>query len=181
MERSVLVDRGTIGIVSVSFSTRIGERVGGHPSSVDAWGTLLATATGAAIALLGQYLSKRSEARAKTVELLMEACAHVAASSGDLLNRVWEEQVLNLEGRVIHWDLASHRLATARIQILSQDAGLLAALHEVNDAGQALGAYWRRGNTAESEYRSRRDRYRTALHRFVEQSSRVVGKRLQRP
>ncbi|OPG10725.1 hypothetical protein B1R27_01335 [Streptomyces sp. GKU 895] len=148
---------------------------------MDAWGTLLATATGAAIALLGQYLSKRSEARARTVELLMEACAHVAASSGDLLNRVWEERVLNLEGRVVDWDLASHRLATARIQILSQDAGLLAALREVNDAGQALGAYWRRGNAQEAEYRSRRDRYRAALQGFVEHSSRVVGKHLERP
>ncbi|MEU2425338.1 hypothetical protein ABZ619_30710 [Streptomyces sp. NPDC007851] len=148
---------------------------------MDTWGTLLATATGAAIALLGQYLSKRSEARARAVELLMEACAHVAASSGDLLNRVWEEHVLNLEGRVVDWDLASHRLATARIQILSQDAGLLAALREVNEAGQALGAYWRRGNAEETEYRSRRDRYRTALHGFVEHSSRVIGKHLERP
>lgn len=148
---------------------------------MDAWGTLLATATGAAIALLGQYLSKRSEARAETVESLTEACAHVAASSKDLLNRVWEERVLNLEGRVVDWDLASHRLATARIQILSQDVGLLAALREVNDAGQALGACWRRGNAEESEYRARRDRYGAALRVFVEQSSRVVGNHLERP
>ncbi|MGW0168825.1 hypothetical protein ACWDWT_27180 [Streptomyces sp. NPDC003343] len=148
---------------------------------MDVWGTLLATATGAAIALLGQYLSKRSEARAKTLELLMNACAHIAASSEDVLNRIWEERELNLEGRVAEWDLASHRLATARIQILSQDAGLLTALREVNDAGQALGAYWRRGNAEESEYRSRRDRYRTALRVFIEQSSRVVGKRLENP
>jgi lipopolysaccharide biosynthesis regulator YciM len=32
------------------------------------WGTLLATVTGAAIALLGQHLNKGSEARAKTVD-----------------------------------------------------------------------------------------------------------------
>lgn len=148
---------------------------------MDAWGTLLATITGAAIALLGQHLIKRSEARAKTVELLMDACAQIAASSGDFLNRVWEEQVLNLEGRVVEWDLASHRLASARLQILAHDAGLLAALLEVNDAGQALGAYWRRGGTEEPEYRARRDRCRAAMHSFIEQSSRVIGKRLERP
>lgn len=76
---------------------------------------------------------------------------------------------------------ACHRLATARIQILSQDAGLSAALREVNEAGQALRAYWRRGNAEETEYRSRRDRYRTALRGFVEHNSRVIGKRPERP
>ncbi|MGW1468341.1 hypothetical protein ACWCPT_28795 [Streptomyces sp. NPDC002308] len=148
---------------------------------MNTWGTLLATAVGAVIALLGQYLSKRSETRARTVDLLMDACARLAASSGDLLNRIWEEQALGLEHRAVEWDLAGHRLATARIQILSQDAALLASLQEVNDAGQALGDYWRRGNTEESEYRSRRDRYRTAMHLFIEQSSRVIGKRMARP
>ncbi|GGT57040.1 hypothetical protein GCM10010271_70950 [Streptomyces kurssanovii] len=148
---------------------------------MNAWGTLLATVTGAAIALLGQYLNKRSEARAKSVELLMDACAHVAASSGDLLNRIWEEQVLNLESRVVGWDLAGHRLASARVQILTRDAGLLAALREVNDAGQALGAYWRRGDVEEAEYQSRRDRYSAAMHEFLAQSSRVLGSHLDRP
>ncbi|MFF4227754.1 hypothetical protein [Streptomyces sp. NPDC001820] len=166
----------------LAHTNRLGKRVGeGSLLGMDAWGTLLATITGAAIALLGQHLNKRSEARAKTVELLMDACAQIAASSGDFLNRVWEEQVLNLEGRVIEWDLASHRLASARLQILAHDAGLLAALREVNDAGQALGAYWRRGDTEESEYQARRDRCRAAMHSFIEQSSRVIGKRLERP
>lgn len=153
----------------------------GKPLCMNAWGTLLATVTGAAIALLGQYLSKRSEARAKSVELLMDACAHVAASTGDLLNRIWEEHVLRLEGRVAGWDLANHRLASARVQILTRDAGLLAALREVNDAGQALGAYWRRGDAEESEYQARRDRYRAAMHAFIGQSSRVLGRHLERP
>jgi hypothetical protein len=88
---------------------------------------------------------------------------------------------LSLEHRVVDWDLGSHRLASARIQILSRDAGLLAALREVNDAGQALGAYWRRGNTEEAEYHARRDRYRSAMHAFIEQSSRVIGKHLTHP
>ncbi|AJE86728.1 hypothetical protein SLNWT_6352 [Streptomyces albus] len=147
---------------------------------MDAWGTLLATVTGAAIAILGQYLTKRSEARAKSMELLMDACAQVAASSGDLLNRIWEEYALGLEGRVVQWDLAAHRLASARVEILARDAGLLAALREVDDAGQALGAYWRRGEVEEAAYRSRRDRYRAAMHEFLAQSSRVLGRQLNR-
>ncbi|WP_274563751.1 hypothetical protein [Streptomyces spiramyceticus] len=138
------------------------------------WGTLLATVTSAAIALLGQYLAKRSEAPAKTTELLMNACVHVTSSSSDLLNRVWEEHVLHLEGRVREWDLAGHRLATAQIQILSQDARLVAALHEVNDAGQALGSYWRRGSVDEVEYQTRRDRYRKAVRQFTEHSGRAI-------
>jgi hypothetical protein len=148
---------------------------------MDAWGTLLATITGAAIALLGQHLNKRSEARAKTVELLIDACAQVAASSGDFLNRVWEEQVLNLEGRVIEWDLASHRLASARLQILSHDAGLLAALREVNDAGQALGPIGDEVTQKSPSTEPGGTGAVSAMHSFVEQSSRVIGKHLERP
>ncbi|MEU5561590.1 hypothetical protein AB0H47_36665, partial [Streptomyces globisporus] len=112
---------------------------------------------------------------------LMDACAQVAASTAALLNRIWEEHVLSLEDRVVGWDLAHHRLASARVQILTRDIGLLAALREVNDAGQALGAYWRRGNVDESEYQARRDRYRAAMHVFIAQSSRVLGNHLDRP
>ncbi|MFF7206218.1 hypothetical protein [Streptomyces sp. NPDC008141] len=135
---------------------------------------------GAAIALLGQHLTKRSEARARTTEMLLNACAHVVASSSDLLNRIWEEHALRLEGRVVEWDLAGHRLASARVEILSVDVRLVAALHEVNEAGKALGAYWRRGNTEEAEYQARRDRYRAAMHAFTDESGRAIRNRTVR-
>ncbi|MCX4826822.1 hypothetical protein OG883_45125 [Streptomyces sp. NBC_01142] len=89
-------------------------------------------------------------------------------------NRIWEEHALHLEGRVVERDLAGHRLASARVEILSVDAGLVAALREVNEAGKALGAYWRRGNTEEAEYQARRDRYRAAMHAFTEESGRTI-------
>lgn len=141
---------------------------------LNTWGTLIATLTGAAIALLGQHLNQRSAAHAKTAELLTNACAEVSASSNDLLNRIWEEHELQLTDRVTTWNLAGHRLASARVEILSQDARLVSALHEVNDAGKALGAYWLRGNVDETEYETRRRRYRTAVESFTTESGRAI-------
>ncbi|MGW4809316.1 hypothetical protein [Kitasatospora sp. NPDC004272] len=138
---------------------------------------MAATAVGAAIALLGQYLAKRREERARATELLLNSCAEVAASCSDLLYRVWEERELGVTGRVEGWDLNGHRLATARIRILSGDPGLVAASEEVNTAGQALSSYWRKGAVEDTEFQARRDRYRTAMDAFVDVSGRRIGTR----
>lgn len=143
-----------------------------------AWGTLLATVVGAAIALLGQHLVKRAEARARLSELLVEQCALVAASASDFQNRVWEERVLSMDGRVSSWDLSAHRLASARLQILSRDRSLLSALEELNKAGQQLGSYWRRGSVDDDEYTRRWNRHRTAKSQFLAVSGEVVRRRL---
>ncbi|MFI1357551.1 hypothetical protein ACH4TV_28805 [Streptomyces sp. NPDC020898] len=145
---------------------------------MDAWGTLLATIVGAAIALLGQHLVKRAEGKARLAELLLEQCALLAASSRDFQNRVWEEQVLSMEDRVSNWDLSAHELASARLHILSTDQTLLSALDELNKAGQQLGSYWRRGNVDQAGYTSRLNRYRAATAQFIAASGAVVRRRL---
>lgn len=43
---------------------------------------------------------------------------HRVNTAAHLLNRIWEEHALRLEGRVVDWDLAVHRLASARVEIL---------------------------------------------------------------
>ncbi|MFJ5231482.1 hypothetical protein ACIQBJ_16475 [Kitasatospora sp. NPDC088391] len=144
---------------------------------MESWGTLAAAVVGAAIALVGQYLAKRREERAKAVELLLNSCAEVAASCSDLLYRVWEERELGLPGRVEGWDLNGHRLATARIRILSGDPALVAASEEVNTAGQALSSYWRKGVVDDTEFQVRRERYRAATDSFVDVSGRRIGVR----
>ncbi|MFH8736867.1 hypothetical protein [Streptomyces sp. NPDC017964] len=145
---------------------------------MEAWGTLLATVVGAAIALVGQHLAKRAENKARISELLLEQCASVVTTASDFQNRVWEERVLQLEGRVSEWDLKAHRLAIARIQILSRDQVLLSALNELNKAGQGLGSYWRQGNVDDGEYARRWERTRTAKADFITASGAVVRRRL---
>ncbi|GJF33394.1 hypothetical protein KNE206_60940 [Kitasatospora sp. NE20-6] len=148
---------------------------------MESWGALAAAVVGAAIALMGQYLAKRRDERVKATELLLNSCAEVAASCSDLLHRVWEERELGVPGRVEGWDLGGHRLATARIRILSGDPGLIAASEEVNTAGQALSSYWRKGEVDDAEFQVRRDRYRTAMDAFVRTSGRAVRLRAGGP
>ncbi|MFE1286001.1 hypothetical protein [Streptomyces sp. NPDC058751] len=145
---------------------------------MDIWGTLFATVVGAAIALLGQHLVKRAEHRARISELLLEQCAYLAASSSDFHNRVWEERVLDMNDRVSSWDVSAHGLASARLQILSKDRALLSALQELNNAGQQLGSYWRRGVVDEAEFTSRWNRHRIATEQFIATSGEVVHRRL---
>ncbi|MFE1913510.1 hypothetical protein [Streptomyces anandii] len=142
------------------------------------WGTLLATIAGAAIALVGQHLAKRSEEKTRLAELLLEQCALVAASSSDFQHRVWEERMLSLDDRVSNWDLSAQRLASARLRILSKDRVLLSALEEMNKAGQQLGSYWRRGHVDETEYAARWDRYSQAIESFIVASGKAVRRRL---
>ncbi|MEU9013207.1 hypothetical protein AB0D12_26280 [Streptomyces sp. NPDC048479] len=143
-----------------------------------AWGTLLATIAGAAIALVGQHLVKRSEERARISELLLEQCAMVAASSTEFRDRIWEERHLGLEGRVASWDLSALRLATARLHILSKDEALLSSLDELNRAGRRLGSCWRRGDMNTADYSDLWDQHHAAMKQFVAASGKAVRRRL---
>src|SRR5689334_13059832 len=142
------------------------------------WGTLLATAAGAAIALLGQHLVKRAETKTRMAELALEQCALIAASAEDFHNRVWEERALGHADRVSGWDLSAHRLASARLQILTTDQRLLTALAEVNESGQQLGSYWRRHGTDDAEYRARWERHRNAMAGFLSASGESLRRKL---
>ncbi|MEU6090193.1 hypothetical protein ABZ865_25965 [Streptomyces sp. NPDC047085] len=142
------------------------------------WGTLLATVVGAAIALLGQHLAKRAEDRSRLSELLLEQCALVAASEADFESRIWEERVLGMDDRVSGFDLAAHRLASVRLQILSRNRALLTALEELNEAGKSLGSYWRRGEVDDEEFTELWNRHHAAIAEFLVVSSKVLRRRL---
>jgi hypothetical protein len=148
--------------------------------TMDAWGTLLATVVGAAIALLGQHLIKRAEDRARSTEMLLEQCAAVAASSADFRDRIWEERHLGLEGRVAGWDLSALRLATARLQILSKDEALLSSLDQLNRAGRRLGSRWRRSDVNDADYSDLWDQHHAAVKQFIAMSGKAVHRRLSR-
>jgi hypothetical protein len=146
--------------------------------NMGAWGTLLATIAGAAIALVGQHLVKRAEERARISELLLEQCAVVAASSTEFRDRIWEERHLGLEGRVASWDLSALRLATARVHILSKDEALLSSLDELNRAGRRLGSGWRRASLNDADYSDLWDRHGAAVKQFLAASGKAVRRRL---
>ncbi|GHC89532.1 hypothetical protein [Streptomyces flavofungini] len=145
---------------------------------MDAWVTLLATVVGAAIALMGQHFMKRAEDRSRLSELLLEQCALVAASAADFEGRIWEERVLGLEGRVSGFDLSANQLAFVRLRILSRDRALSSALEELNEAGEKLGSYWRRGGGDDAEVTRRWTRHHSALVEFIAVSGEVVPRRL---
>jgi len=85
---------------------------------MEAWIGLAGVIAGAAIALGGQYLTRRSEQRERLTTVLLEQCATVVALSEDFRNRVWEERNQLAENVVAKWDLAAYRLAEARLRIL---------------------------------------------------------------
>lgn len=142
------------------------------------WAALLSAVAGGAIALAGQYLTRRLDTRSRGSELLLELCATIVALSEDFRNRLWEERLLGHTGRVDTWDLAGARLAEARLRILSKDQRLLGALDEVTKSGGSLGAYWRRGQVEEDELQRRSDRNKDAIAAFLTVARDVVGSRL---
>ena len=142
--------------------------------------TLIAATAGAAIALVGQYLTRRGDSSVRRSELVLEQCSQLVSLSEDFRNRLWEERELGQAGRVDGWDLAAYRLAAARLTILCRHQPLLSALHEMSEAGKRLGAYWRRGHTEPDELELRYEQYKTAIQAFVEQSGTFVRPRLGR-
>ncbi|WP_194906204.1 hypothetical protein [Catenulispora rubra] len=141
---------------------------------MSAWITLAAAVVGATIALVGQQVTRRSEARRRGGELLLEQCALVVALAHDYTNRLWEEKELGLVGRVDGWDLQADRLAVARLRILSADNRLRQALEELEDAGEELGKYWRGGSSDSGEFDARKLRFKTARAAFEAASASVV-------
>jgi hypothetical protein len=147
---------------------------------MQAWLTLLAAVVGAAIALAGQHIARRGDERRHAGELLLEECAQVAALAEDYSDRVWEESVLKITGRVEAWDLRSDRLAASRLRILCDDAGLIATLDELDTAGRRLGVYWRAGEVDPEELQVLRDSYKRVRAAFVEASGAVVREQINR-
>lgn len=134
---------------------------------MDQWLPLLGAIAGAAIAIAGQASLRRAHVSDRTRELLLDSCAQLVAANEDFRNRFWEERMLGQAGRVDEWDITSARLALARVQLLSTSAHLDAALVDLQDAGQKLGGYWRRGDIEEDELEQRYQRYKSAIATFV--------------
>lgn len=126
---------------------------------------------GAAIALGGQYVTRRSEAREA---LLLEQCALLVALSGDYLNRVWEEQNQVAAGVVAAWDLGGCRLAQARLRILCREADVLPALQRLSETGSDLGKGWRLTPPTRGLSGQHLEAHRSALNIFTAASSRLL-------
>ncbi len=76
------------------------------------------------------------------------------------------------------YDLPANTLAYVRLQILTRDAALLAALEELNTAGKELGSYWRQGHVDDDEYARRWRRHHAVIPEFIEASGEAVRRRL---
>lgn len=140
--------------------------------------TLIAAVAGAAIALAGQYLTRRGEARTRTGEFILDQCASIVALSDDFRNRVWEEKELGLTGKVDAWDLGGYRHAAARLMILSDDRALLDALQDLTESGKHLAGYWRRGQADPVELERRREQDKEVCARFVGASAKTLRRQL---
>lgn len=143
-----------------------------------AWITLAAGVVGAAIALVGQQVTRHGEVKIHSGELLLEQCAQVLALSHDYTNRVWEERQLGLAGRVDGWDGRAHRFAVARLRILSANVDLRQALDELENAGEDLGKFWRSGNTDPDHFDLHWRRFIAARTAFENASADVIRQRL---
>jgi hypothetical protein len=141
---------------------------------------MAAAIAGAAIALVGQHVIKRGEARVRIAELLIEQCAQVVALNDDYRNRVWEERKLGLAGRVESWDLYGHQLATARLKVLCNDVAVLRALVQVNLAGGVLGRCWRKGDSDPAEVETCWQDFKDASEAFVTASAVMVAQQLRK-
>ena len=110
------------------------------------WVGVVGVLAGALIAFGGQYLMGRSERQERNETLLLEQCALIIALSQDYRNRVWEERHQVASDVVGRWDIGTYRLAEARLQLLSGEPKLLAALEALHKSGVALGRAWRLGS-----------------------------------
>jgi hypothetical protein len=143
---------------------------------MDAVITLMATLVGAGIVLFGQWILERRQRAARFGELLLEQSALLLALNDDFDNRLWEERVLGLAGRVDSWDLASSRLAKAKLEILKPDPRLERALIRLHSTGVSLGDYWRRHHADDRKLEKFLADHQAACHEFREASSAPVRK-----
>jgi hypothetical protein len=145
---------------------------------MDAIVTLMATLVGAGIAFFGQWVFQRQQRRERVGELLLRQCSRLVALNDDFENRLWEERILHLKGRVKKWDLTSSRLAVANLRILSGDPRLDNALNRLHGAGVKLGAHWRIQHADDEELAKLLIDFRTARGEFLSTSRVVVRKTL---
>lgn len=147
---------------------------------MQAWIGLVGVLAGAAIALGGQYVTRRSEVRERQESLLLEQCALVVALSEDFRNRVWEERHKVADGVVAHWDLGAYRLAQARLRIMCNEPDVLSALGALSQAGGDLGKLWRLASAGEKNVQEAWEAHRSALNSFIASSSRLLRARARR-
>ena len=145
---------------------------------MSAWLTIIAGVVGAAIALVGEQFSRRWNRRTHVSEVVLEQCALLIALSEEFRYRAWEESALGLQGRVDSWDLASHRMAKARLEILCRDAAFLAALQEFSSLGRSYGSHLRLGDLNDAELKDLHAREAVACEMFEKASAQVVRRRL---
>ncbi|NYH45878.1 hypothetical protein HNR22_005605 [Micromonospora jinlongensis] len=141
-----------------------------------AWIGLLGALAGAGMALLGQYLLRRSDTRERARAALLDHCAAVVALSEDYRNRVWEERHLDAAGAVAAWDLHQYRLAEARLRILCPDRRLAAAVVALDAAGKQLGRAWRlpgrKDDLVDAAWRAHRE----SVDRFIQAAGKAIGR-----
>ena len=145
---------------------------------VQAWVGLVGVVAGAVLALVGQHVLRRSDARERLGLLLLEQCSFLIASSEDYRNRIWEERKGLSQTAVAGWDLSAHRLAQARLKVLCHDRQVHAALTELQESGTALGRSWRLSRQDGPEVQEAWRRHKMALENFLEVSSRLVRRRV---
>jgi hypothetical protein len=139
---------------------------------MDAWIGLAGVIAGAMIALSGQYLMRRTDARERSEALLLEQAAMVVALSKDYRNRVWEERN-NIAANVVGaWDIGAFRLAEARLHILSNDPETLRTLNGLRRSGAALGRAWRLSPHDEQTVDAAWNTHHDAIEHFIAASSR---------
>jgi hypothetical protein len=132
------------------------------------WVGLIGVLAGALIAFGGQFLMRRSERQERNETLLLEQCALIIALSQDYRNRVWEERHQVASDVVSRWDIGTYRLAEARLQLLSREPKLWAALEALHKSGVALGKAWRLGSSDEAGIDSAWAAHRDAVDRFID-------------
>jgi hypothetical protein len=110
---------------------------------MSAWIGLLGAVAGAAIAIVGQQLGYRAEARDQLQAQILEQCSQLVALSQDFRNRVWEERRGIPANPVKDWDFVGYRLAEAKLQLLAPTARLSHAIVDLRESGVELARQWR--------------------------------------
>ena len=142
-----------------------------------AWIGLAGVIAGALVAFVSQYVLRGAETRDRRDSLVLEQLATLIAMSEDFRNRVWEERHKVASGVVADWDIRTHRLAEARLQLLCTDDGLLSALGSLPATGQELGRTWRSSPEDEARVQSAWEAHRTAMSQFITAGSRAFTRR----
>lgn len=133
--------------------------------------------TGAAIALSGQLLARRSESRDQWLDQLLNDCATIyqledvfLAAMSHAVRRAAEER---LEG----WRREERAHAGAELEMLSPSRQLVALARDLNTSGRQLWHDHRNGALDEKSREGRFNAHRQLLDRFVEEASKVLRSR----